>query len=251
MAAPTAHTSVHTASDKLDERPSSQQNDTPTATMADQKLGWTKTWETELVTPTESPPSSQASTQQTPGRLAQLQSMLKRRIQQQREPVWRPSALNVRPLLGLFALGVSVLCMCVALAILLASNKQPIARWPIQPTVYLAIAAALANVALGFARFVAAPLSWWHTALRGSNLRELERQWEASHSVLLAFKHHYRMGFAGFATILAALMMIDGPLLQKATSVQVETSSSNITLALNLTLEVGAWEHDACLRVAC
>ncbi|KAK3109257.1 hypothetical protein LTR53_017683 [Teratosphaeriaceae sp. CCFEE 6253] len=125
-----------------------------------------------------------------------------------------------------------------SLAILIVSHNQPVRRWPVQPTVYLAIAAAVANVAIGFARYCSGPISWWHSASRGDSIEGLERHWEAGHSVVLALKHNVRMGLPGFATIVVALMIIDGPLLQRATTVHVATQAKNVTLALNLAPEV-------------
>lgn len=59
-------------------------------------------------------------------RFAQLRSVVERQRQQQFEPVWRPSVVKVRPLLGLLALGLSIGRMFVSLAILLVSHGQPI-----------------------------------------------------------------------------------------------------------------------------
>ncbi|KAK5705667.1 hypothetical protein LTR17_021491 [Elasticomyces elasticus] len=142
--------------------------------------------------------------------ISRLRSLITRHIQERSEPVWRPSMLSVRPIAGLLALVLSISCMFVSLAILLASHEQPVRRWPIQPPVYLAIASAIANVALACARYLAVPIAWWYTASRGDSIRDLERQWEVSQSVALALRHNVRMGFAGFTTIVVALMIIDG-----------------------------------------
>ncbi|KAK5695177.1 hypothetical protein LTR97_008683 [Elasticomyces elasticus] len=154
------------------------------------------------------------------------------------EQAWNASVLSIRPLLGLLALIVSIACMLVSLAILLASDDQPVTDWTVQPTVYLAIASALANTALGFSRFYAVPLAWWYSVSRGNSIKDLERQWEAGYSVVLALRHNVHMGFTGFATLLVALMILDGPLLQKATSVRVATKTTNVTIALKLAPEL-------------
>ncbi|KAK3068912.1 hypothetical protein LTR53_013158 [Teratosphaeriaceae sp. CCFEE 6253] len=240
MADPMAHVSVDTASEQSGS-PVLQEAQLPTTTVEADKLETTSSAYSVPVTPTDSTLSSASTTAALlpkPGRLAGLRSLLKHRVQQRREPVWRPSMFALRPLLGLLALALSIACMLVSLAILVASNKQPVKNWSIQPTVYLAIAAALANVALGFARYIAGPLSLHYTMSRGTSLRDLERQWEAGHSVILALRHRFRMGFTGFATLLAAVMIIDGPLLQRATNVKVESHSENVTLALTLAQEV-------------
>ncbi|KAK3640138.1 hypothetical protein LTR56_005550 [Elasticomyces elasticus] len=178
--------------------------------------------------------------------LQRLRAAITQRRQQRSEPVWHSSSLEVRPLLGLTALAFAIGCMLVSLAVLLASNNQAIKTWAVQPTVYLAIAAALANAALGIARYNAVPICWWHTVTRGSTIADLERQWEVGHSLVLALRHHRRMGFTGFATVLVAIMIIDGPLLQRSVTVRLTTTTDQVTLALNLAQEVptgfsGSW----------
>jgi len=82
--------------------------------------------------------------------------------------------LKIRPNTGLVALFVSVACMLASLAVLVVSHNQPVSKWPIQPTVYLAIAAAVANAALGYAAYQAAPVNWWYRY--ESRLRSLRQE---------------------------------------------------------------------------
>ncbi|KAK3111663.1 hypothetical protein LTR53_012864 [Teratosphaeriaceae sp. CCFEE 6253] len=213
MADPMAHVSVDTPSEQSGS-PVLQEAQRPTTTVEADKLETTSSAYSVPVTPTDSTLSSAFTTAALlpkPGRLAGLRSLLKHRVQQRREPVWRPSMFALLPLLGLLALALSIACMLVSLAILVASNKQPVKNWSIQPTVYLAIAAALANVALGFARYIAGPLSLHYTMSRGTSLRDLESA-PADYNA--------------------------GPLLQRATNVKVESHSENVTLALTLAQEV-------------
>ena len=118
----------------------------------------------DVVTPTDSscPPSPSGPAADYTGKLQALKAAVRSRLRQHSEPVWRPSLIAVRPLLGTVALGVSIGCMLVSLAVLLVSDNQPVRRWPIQPTVYLAIAAALANIALSVSRYLATPIHFWY-----------------------------------------------------------------------------------------
>ncbi|KAK3635935.1 hypothetical protein LTR56_014473 [Elasticomyces elasticus] len=192
-----------------------------------------------VVSPTDSTPSpSSPKISGEFGRLSKVKLLLERERHERSEPVWRPSLLKIRPLLGILSLAFSIGCMFLSLAILLVSHEQPVRHWPIQPTVYLAIASAIGNTALGFSRYHAVPIAWWYRASRGSTIKDLERNWEVGHSLVLALRHNIHMGFPGFATIVVALMIIDGPLLQRATTVDVVTSTKNATLALNLSPEV-------------
>lgn len=72
---------------------------------------------------------------------------------------WRPTVLQQRPLFGIAALCVAISCVFASLAVLVASDGQAVKDWSIQPTVYLAIVTAIANMSLALARLEAVPVS--------------------------------------------------------------------------------------------
>lgn len=73
---------------------------------------------------------------------------------------WRPTVLQQRPLVGVAALCVTIGCIFASLAVLVASDGQAVTSWSIQPTVYLAIVTAIANMSLALARLEAVPVSF-------------------------------------------------------------------------------------------
>jgi hypothetical protein len=152
----------------------------------------------------------------------------------------RPRWLQPRPLLGLFALMLAAGCVLFSMAILIVSNDRPIAKWTVQPTVYLAVAAAFANSAISFAHAQAVPIAWWYQASRseGVTIRGLDRQWKASFFVSHALRSAWFTRSTSAATLLVALMIIDGPLLQRASSVIVAKQSQVVGLALQLSPEL-------------
>lgn len=155
------------------------------------------------------------------------------------QPSLRASLLQVAPLSGLVALLVAACCVLASLGILLGSDGQSIASWPIQPAVYLAIIAAVTNSALQVARTQALPIDWWYTASRGTTVKELERRWEAGTGVASAVLLGTRYaGKVSIVSLAMALFIIDGPLLQRASTVGPGTRSSNVTLELMLSPEV-------------
>lgn len=164
------------------------------------------------------------------------------------EPTWEPSLLQLRPLAGLLGLLVSICCIFASLAILMVSDRQPIDNWPIEPTVYLAIVAAIANSALHLARAQAIPVSWWYQAAQGRTIRVLERQWEVSQSLMRALLHSRHMSLVTIACICTSFVIIDGPLLQRASSVVPATTQSNVTLHVVLPPELpkgfSGFDHD-------
>jgi len=143
--------------------------------------------------------------------------------------------LQPQPISGIFALLVAIACTLFSLAILVASNDQPIDSWKIQPTVFLAIATALANAAVACAYARAVPVAWWYRAVRVASVRTLEYQWEASTYLSRAVLRGKEMSFVIVAAMLVPLIIIDGPLIQRASStrsaVQAETYTMNITLS--------------------
>lgn len=110
--------------------------------------------------------------------------------------------------------------------------------WLVQPTVYLAIFAALANSALRLARAQAIPISWWYHASRGGTIRSLERQWDVSHSLVRAVLYSRHMSILNIACIAASFVIIDGPLLQRASSVVPAMVTSEVNLQLVLPPEL-------------
>lgn len=84
-----------------------------------------------------------------------------------RRLTWRPNFFQPRPFAGIAGLCVTVGCVFASLAILMVSDGQPVDSWTIEPTVYLAIVAAIANSALRLARFQAIPISWYDLRLGG------------------------------------------------------------------------------------
>jgi len=147
--------------------------------------------------------------------------------------------LQLQPLLGMLALLITAASVLFTLAILVVSNNKP-KTWTLQPSVYLSIASALANSAVGFAYAQAAVIAWWYRASsKGSSIRALERQYEASSSLWTAIFPSKDTKLAiRVATILVALMVIDGPLLQKASTISLATQSEMVTLNFTLAPEI-------------
>ena len=102
---------------------------------------------------------------------------------------------------------------------LLLSNGRPVASWRVQPTVLLAIFTAVANSVLAFALAEGVALSWWNKALQGTTVSELHYHWLIGTSVCAAFTRFRYSSFITGASIMTVLVLADGPLLQRASSV--------------------------------
>ncbi|KAK6440510.1 hypothetical protein LTR95_003268 [Oleoguttula sp. CCFEE 5521] len=155
-----------------------------------------------------------------------------------KRPRVRPHWVQWGPLAGLAALCLTVGCSAFALAILIASNNQPVDSWTVQPTVYIAVAAAIANTAVAFAYGRAAPIAWWYQASKGATIRTLEQRWQIGSSVSQAVHHRRRLSWTICVAILVAVMIIDGPLLQRASKLVSATRTSVVSLNFSLAPEL-------------
>ena len=125
--------------------------------------------------------------------------------------------------------------MIVSLAILLGSNGQPVSVWGATPSAILAICTAVANQSLRVAAFQGFVVMWWCSASYGTSLRQLHLSWRAGTTFAGALMAGRHMGLIGLACIVSTLVTVDGPLLQKATTV-VNAPIVNDPVTLNVSM---------------
>jgi hypothetical protein len=133
--------------------------------------------------------------------------------------LWKALFFCLGPLSGIFAMLVAALSIIVSFGILMGSRGKPEASWVVPPSAYLAICTAVANQAMRYAAFQGVMVAWWSGALRGSTLARLHTDWRAGTTVIGALATGRHMGLLGLACIFSTLVAIDGPLLQKATTI--------------------------------
>lgn len=136
-----------------------------------------------------------------------------------RSPPWKPSLWRHGPLLGDGALLLSVCCILAGLVVLLASDRRPVQEWNTSPSVYLSITTTACNtlIRLGLAQGV--PVFWWRQALKGCRLGDLHRQWTNSRNLARALTSRHVLSPVALATFASTLLLLAGPLLQRASSV--------------------------------
>lgn len=100
---------------------------------------------------------------------------------------WRQTYWRRGPLLGISALILAFGCIFAALAVLLVSDGQPIAKWESKPvSVYLSISVTACNALIRFGLANALPVLWWRHAMEGKMIEDLNREWEVGRSLLQA-----------------------------------------------------------------
>jgi hypothetical protein len=139
---------------------------------------------------------------------------------------WDPG-LKRLPWKGLGALLIALAGAVVAFIILAVSNGDPIDNWRFQPTVYLSIASTITNIALTYALMEGATIAWWNKALKdGTRIADLHDVWAFANSFLSAVMCGRRVSLMAVACILVALSPVNGPLLQRATTISPSTVES-------------------------
>jgi hypothetical protein len=106
------------------------------------------------------------------------------------ESSWKPTLLRAGPISGILALGLGVLQIVASYLILALSDGQPISSWRYQPSVYLAVLAAISNKAIAFAAIQGVVITFWTSAIKGTTFGQLHRNWSYGF-------HAYNAVFAG------------------------------------------------------
>ncbi|KAL9125386.1 MAG: hypothetical protein Q9217_005400 [Psora testacea] len=148
---------------------------------------------------------------------------------------WRVSKFRRLPWLGFGALLGALLGVAAVIAILIESNGQPIAKWVLQPTVYLAIASAITNILMHFALSEGTNVAWWRRATQEDvKIADLHRHWNYGNSLWAAITSGRHLNMVAVACILVAIGPINGPLLQRASRVGFGTLRQTIDMEIKI-----------------
>lgn len=145
---------------------------------------------------------------------------------------WHTGVFARLPWLGLAALVGAAGCCAAAAFVLIHSDGKSIHDWTLQPTVYLAIASAAANILLHFALAEGVNVAWWRRSLKeGTTVNDLHRYWNYGNSLWAATTSGKHFNLVALASIFAALTPINGPLLQRASTVTNQPVQGQVTLS--------------------
>lgn len=157
----------------------------------------------------------------------------------QTEMPWKSGFFQNVPWLGFAALLIAVLCTAAAPVILILSNGKTVESWPseslpVQPAVLLAIFTSAANALLLFALRRGATIAWWLKMLMGADLNECHRYWAYGISVWKSMTAGTHFNKVALACIFAALVVVDGPLMQRASTTSTTNINNPITFMVAL-----------------
>ena len=159
-------------------------------------------------------------------------------VQRDRNP-WSPGILARLPRLGIGALFGTLLGIAASIGILVASDNQPVSSWRYQPTVYLAIASTLTNILLHFALAEAVNVAWWVKTLRNrTSVEDLHVYWINGNSLWAALTAGRKFNLVALACIVTSVAPVNGPLLQRASTIATQSQVSQPILKMNLAPEI-------------
>ncbi|KAJ9614090.1 hypothetical protein H2200_002226 [Cladophialophora chaetospira] len=162
----------------------------------------------------------------------------------QYEPVdgqrpWTPGLVSRMPWLGMGAIVGALASLAASAAILICSDGKPISTWSFQPSTYIAITSTLANLCLLYALKEGANIAWWRRAMqKDTTLGDLHRYWSFGSSFQEALLSGRRINILAVACVSATIAQVNGPLLQRASKVVIETVNTTATVNLRLTSEL-------------
>ena len=139
-----------------------------------------------------------------------------------------------------------------SLGVLIGSNHAPVRNWSAPPSTYIAIYTAFANLAMRYACIQGVIIAWWYRAISGSTLAKLHWDWRAGTTLVGALTSGRHIGLLGLACIASTFVVIDGPLLQRASTVIPAPVDKPILLNISMTPQIprgytGYWQTIANL----
>lgn len=153
---------------------------------------------------------------------------------------WRAGVLARMPWVGFAALLGTLICASAGAIILILSNGNPLIDWSVQPTVWLAITTALANILLHFALSEGATISFWRKAVQGGTINDLHREWAYANGLWASLTAGRHFNLMALACLIAACSPINGPLLQRASTVTTEDLQNLKPIKIRIAPEIPA-----------
>lgn len=153
----------------------------------------------------------------------------------------RPSTFwKLLPWTGILSLILAFCCAIASLIVGIVSNNLPLNSWQvstgvIQPSVLLSTAATVANGLLRTAFAQGVTIQWWSQIHRGVSVEELCALYIHGTTIRGLFTNLSKFSTVTFAAFVMLLILADGPILQRASSVHIlsHTSQSNVTVPIS------------------
>lgn len=140
------------------------------------------------------------------------------------------------PWFGLAALLGGLACTAVTAGVLVLSDGKETTSWPtettpVSPAVMLAILTAAANALLLIAFRDGCTIAWWSKMLKGGTVDDCHTYWAYNSGLLQAARSRRFLNRVALSCLATSLIIIDGPLLQRASTVTTRSTSDLVSFS--------------------
>ncbi|KAG9253679.1 uncharacterized protein F5Z01DRAFT_623812 [Emericellopsis atlantica] len=134
-------------------------------------------------------------------------------------------------LVGIMGTGLTVAAIVI---VLLSADGKATDAWPTETTqiplsVILAILIGVGNAALTMAYREGVTVAWWVRMIKGTSLYDSHRYWQHGSSAFEAIKGLRHLSKVTLVSITLLLLIVDGPLLQRAAGITTVTETAPAT----------------------
>lgn len=151
---------------------------------------------------------------------------------------WRPGFWPRFPIIAIVSVFFSI-AAAVVMIVVVARSHGKIANWKVSPAVLLAISAAIANLLMRYALNEGVTISCYTKAIKpGTKLEDLHNIWALGSYFFAALSFGRAFNLVALACIAVSLTPINGPLIQRASSVTTAVHSSPVALNIPMAQEV-------------
>jgi hypothetical protein len=159
--------------------------------------------------------------------------------------VWRTGVVARFPFRGFSCLLACLGCLAASVFVLVKSNDQPQSDWSVTPTVWVSVFTTALNILARQIFHDGNRIAWWYQVRRGTSIRDLDACWthgDGFWSAILSAPK--QMSFVTFASIAVTILVIDQPLMQRASTVVTSNRVTDVPVSFAIAREF-AWGFTA------
>ncbi|KAH9871762.1 hypothetical protein J1614_006018 [Plenodomus biglobosus] len=151
---------------------------------------------------------------------------------------WTPGITANLPWTFILVLVSTVVWLGGCIWVIFAADKTKIGSWATAPTVILAILGPPGSTMLQYALSYGLVITWWNSALGGTTLGALHRQWDHGNSIWAASTSGRYVDKIALAKIIVLSVFAVNPLLQRALTTSLSTEREEIQLSTTAATDV-------------
>ncbi|KAG6364767.1 hypothetical protein INS49_006371 [Diaporthe citri] len=159
-------------------------------------------------------------------------------LEKEQGHAWHPGIWARFPHRAVWSVVGCLAATAASIIILFESDGQPTEKWAVSPTVYLAILTTVTNVLSKVAFRDGVKTAWWRKALHGGTVRDLHTRWSHGDGVWSALMAGRDFNYIALASMAATFIVVDQPLIQRASRVAVVQRTSPVTVTANIAPEI-------------